>query len=177
MDYSTVGSITFASLWHTLLTIAVAGAENIGGAGHTGQSMTGMPLQLEEMLTVVVSFMEVLLEAISVLCVAIGIFKTLQVALKVMARRKRSPSFPLADVRLQFGVWLALALEFQLGADILATTIAPTFITLGKLGAIALIRTFLNYFLNQELVEEYRLREEYRHGVESISHSDTAQPE
>ena len=52
---------------------------------------------------------------------------------------------------------MAVALEFQLGADILATTIAPSFETLGKLGAIALIRTFLNYFLNKELVEEYRL--------------------
>ncbi|NET53786.1 MAG: DUF1622 domain-containing protein, partial [Merismopedia sp. SIO2A8] len=73
----------------------------------------------------------------------------------------RRQSFPFLDVRLQFGVWLALALEFQLGADILATTIAPTFETLGKLGAIALIRTFLNYFLNQELVEEYRLQKKY----------------
>ena len=61
-------------IWHGVLDIAVAGTENIGGAGHAGQTMTGMPLQLEEMLTVVVSFMEVLLEAISVLCVEIGIF-------------------------------------------------------------------------------------------------------
>jgi uncharacterized membrane protein len=44
-----------------------------------------------------------------------------------------------------------LALEFQLGADILSTTYHSTFESLGKLGIVALIRTFLNYFLNQEL--------------------------
>jgi uncharacterized membrane protein len=32
---------------------------------------------------------------------------------------------------------------------------------LGKLGAIAIIRTFLNYFLNQELVEQVELREQF----------------
>ncbi len=44
-----------------------------------------------------------------------------------------------------------LALEFQLGADILSTTLSSTFDSLGKLGIVALIRTFLNYFLTQEL--------------------------
>jgi uncharacterized membrane protein len=57
-------------------------------------------------------------------------------------------------LRLRLGSWLALALEFQLGADILTTTVAPTFEDLGKLASIALIRTFLNYFLNRELADE-----------------------
>ncbi len=61
-------------------------------------------------------------------------------------------------LRLRFGVWLAIALEFQLGADIVATTVAPTFEVLGRLGAIAAIRTFLNYFLNKELAEEFRVQ-------------------
>jgi uncharacterized membrane protein len=42
----------------------------------------------------------------------------------------------------------------------LNTTVAPTFETLAKLGAIALIRTFLNYFLGKELKETYALEEE-----------------
>jgi uncharacterized membrane protein len=53
-------------------------------------------------------------------------------------------------------MWLALALEFQLGADILSTTVAPTFDSLGKLGILALIRTFLNYFLTRELEFQYK---------------------
>jgi uncharacterized membrane protein len=51
-------------------------------------------------------------------------------------------------------MWLALALEFQLAADILSTTISPSLEALGKLAIIAVIRTFLNYFLTKELETE-----------------------
>lgn len=61
-------------------------------------------------------------------------------------------------LRLRFGSWLALALDYQLGADILATTIAPSWEASGQLGVIALIRTFLNYFLTQELEAEAKLK-------------------
>ena len=57
-------------------------------------------------------------------------------------------------VRLRLGRYLALALEFQLGADILATAVSPSFEEIGKLGAIAAIRTALNYFLSHELAQE-----------------------
>jgi uncharacterized membrane protein len=51
---------------------------------------------------------------------------------------------------------LAIALEFQLGADILSTAVAPSWDAIGKLGAIAVIRTALNYFLSREMQEEQR---------------------
>lgn len=54
-------------------------------------------------------------------------------------------------VRIQFGSSLALSLELLLGADILATAIAPTWDDIGKLAAIAVLRTALNYFLEREL--------------------------
>jgi len=57
-------------------------------------------------------------------------------------------------VRLTLARYLALALEFQLGADILSTAIAPTWDQIGKLGAIAVIRTALNFFLGREMREE-----------------------
>jgi uncharacterized membrane protein len=53
-----------------------------------------------------------------------------------------------------FGGWLVVALEFQLAADIVGTMVSPTTAHLIELGAIAVIRTFLNYFLNKELKEE-----------------------
>jgi uncharacterized membrane protein len=55
------------------------------------------------------------------------------------------------EVRLRLGRWLALALEFELGADILRTAIAPTWSEIGQLAAIAAIRTALNFFLQQEI--------------------------
>jgi len=57
-------------------------------------------------------------------------------------------------IRLTLARYLALALEFQLGADILSTAVAPSWDQLGKLGAIAVIRTALNYFLTREMQEE-----------------------
>ncbi len=55
------------------------------------------------------------------------------------------------NVRLRLGRWLAVALEFELAADILRTAIAPTWKEIGQLAAIAVLRTALNYFLQQEI--------------------------
>ncbi|MCA1669019.1 MAG: DUF1622 domain-containing protein [Thermomicrobia bacterium] len=54
-------------------------------------------------------------------------------------------------VRLRLGRWLAVALEFELAADILRTAIAPTWNEIGQLAAIAVLRTALNYFLQREI--------------------------
>jgi uncharacterized membrane protein len=51
----------------------------------------------------------------------------------------------------KFARWLLLALEFELGADIVRSAIAPTWNDIGQLAAIAVIRTFLNYFLERDL--------------------------
>lgn len=114
---------------------------------------------LEASLKSLVTVTEFVLEAISVLCVIAGLIKTAQLALALARRHRRSTPYPFNKVRIQFGTWLALALEFQLGSDILATTIAPTLEALGKLALIAVVRTFLNYFLGKELEIEYKLEE------------------
>ena len=54
-------------------------------------------------------------------------------------------------VRLKLGRWLALALEFELAADILRTAVAPTWSEIGQLAAIAALRTALNFFLQREI--------------------------
>ena len=113
---------------------------------------------LEGGLESIVSIGQIALESLSVFCVLFGCYKTLQLAFKLS--RFQDDSFPFIQLRIRFGVWLALALEFQLGADILATTVAPNTTALIRLGAIALIRTFLNYFLNHELEKEFKLRKD-----------------
>ena len=60
------------------------------------------------------------------------------------------------EIRLYLGRFLALGLEFQIGADILSTAVAPTFDDVLLLGAIVVIRTVLNYFLSKELERERR---------------------
>ena len=51
----------------------------------------------------------------------------------------------------RFGMWLLLGLEFELAADIIATVVSPTWQDVGELAAIAAVRTFLNYFLEQDV--------------------------
>src|SRR4051794_8039457 len=58
---------------------------------------------------------------------------------------------PKEDVRLRLGRWLAVALEFELAADVLRTAVAPTWNEIGQLAAIVVLRTVLNYFLQQEI--------------------------
>lgn len=65
--------------------------------------------------------------------------------------RDRSLAVPKEEIRLSLGRSLALALELELGADILKTAVAPTWDDTGLLAAIAVLRTGLNYFLEKEL--------------------------
>lgn len=58
---------------------------------------------------------------------------------------------PREVIRLKFGRWLALSLEFALAADILRTTVAPTWNEIGQLAAIIVLRTALNFFLQREI--------------------------
>ena len=96
---------------------------------------------------------EVLFNALSLVCIVAGVVLSL---VRSVQERKRSPGdHPLHTYfRMVFGGWLVVALEFQLAADIVGTIISPTTAHLIELGAIALIRTFLNYFLNKELHEQ-----------------------
>lgn len=57
------------------------------------------------------------------------------------------------DVWLRFARWLVAGLTFQLAADILETSVTPSWEEIAKVGAIAVIRTFLNFFLERDLSE------------------------
>jgi uncharacterized membrane protein len=61
-------------------------------------------------------------------------------------------------VWLHYARWLVAALTFQLAADIIETSIRSDWQSIGRLGAVAVIRTFLNYFLERDL-GELRARE------------------
>lgn len=101
---------------------------------------------LKESLVQVVGTLQFVLETASVICVLIGFVKTVYIGV-----RSRQGFVLNTEVKLTFGRWLAMALEFQLAADILNTTVDPDIEGLIKLFGIALIRTFLNYFLTKEI--------------------------
>ena len=68
--------------------------------------------------------------------------------------RRSAPPEAKNEVRLTLGRWLAVALEFELAADILNTAVTPSWNDIEKLAAIAALRTALNYFLEREIRQE-----------------------
>jgi len=105
---------------------------------------------IELFLADVVRIISLALEFTAIVCVIIGFIS----AVILLLQPNKIKSSPLHNrLRLKFGGWLVLALEFQLASDIIKTTVAPSYENLIQLGAIAVIRTFLNYFLSKELNE------------------------
>jgi uncharacterized membrane protein len=95
-------------------------------------------------------------ESIGALVIAAGIVAAIVKAANLW--RRGAPRAYTA-LRLTLAHYLAVALEFQLAADILSTAVAPTWERIGKLAAVAVIRTGLNYFLAKEMeAEEAHLR-------------------
>jgi uncharacterized membrane protein len=95
--------------------------------------------------------LKLILEGLSVIVIACGIVAILYYSSRALFRWNW-PSYYKG--RLAFARFLVIALEFQLAADVIGTAVAPDFEQIGKLGAIAVIRTFLNYFLMREIREE-----------------------
>jgi uncharacterized membrane protein len=56
-----------------------------------------------------------------------------------------------SSIWLRYARWLVAALTFQLAADIIESSITTNWESLARLGAIAIIRTFLNYFLERDV--------------------------
>ncbi|GAA3462641.1 DUF1622 domain-containing protein [Saccharothrix longispora] len=68
------------------------------------------------------------------------------------ARHRNTSVF--TPIRLSLGRFLVPGLEFQPAGDVLRTAVSPSFEDIGRLAAIAAIRTALNYFLDKEIAEE-----------------------
>ncbi len=89
-------------------------------------------------------------EGIAAIIIGVAVIEATLSTVKVFFVRHPAPEAK-ENVRLRLGRWLAVALEFELGADILRTAIAPSWNQIGQLAAIAALRTLLNYFLEQEI--------------------------
>jgi uncharacterized membrane protein len=96
------------------------------------------------------------LDAIALLVIVVGtaevLVKVVRAAIKPLGSREASRDW------LRYARWLVAALTFQLAADIIETSVTTSWQTIGRLSAIAVIRTFLNYFLERD-VEQQRRRE------------------
>jgi uncharacterized membrane protein len=121
---------------------------------------------MKELFAVATHYSVLLIDAMALLVVVAGTIEAFINGLRVLltsADRHES-----RDVWLRYARWLVAGLTFQLAADIIETSIAPSWDDIGRLGVIAVVRTFLNYFLERDLAE-IRERQEV-----SSENSDTA---
>ena len=118
---------------------------------------TGAFDSTEKTIVAAAQWLRLGVEAVGALVIGIGVILAVY---QLIAHFKDEQPSNFNRVRLTLGKYLALALEFQVGADILSTAIAPSWEQIGKLAAIAAIRTLLNYFLTKELTGEQKREEQ-----------------
>jgi len=109
-------------------------------------------MNLVELLRAAAQAVGTLVEAVRVAIVALAVL--VAAARFVAALARRTQPLPPENLRLGLGRSLALSLEFLLGADILRTATEPSWEEIGRLAAIAAIRTGLNYFLQKEVAAD-----------------------
>jgi uncharacterized membrane protein len=105
---------------------------------------------MENLLHETARHLALAIEAVAILVIAIGTVEALIATFRVMVSRYAS-GFEKRAVWLDFARWLVAGLTFQLAADIVQTTIAPSWDEVGRVAAIAAIRTFLTYFLDRDM--------------------------
>ena len=102
----------------------------------------------ESHMSLTVQWVRLVVDALGVTVISLGV----AISIFHFARAfVRGATRDYSDIRLILARYLAVGLELQLGADILSTAISPSWDEIGKLGAIAVIRTGLNYFLSREM--------------------------
>jgi uncharacterized membrane protein len=106
---------------------------------------------MEEFAKTMVSYLSTLVELVAAIVIGVALLKFIYYYATSFSRKDQHMTN--SKLRVKFGSALALSLELMLAADILITAIAPTWDDIGKLAAIAAIRTALNYFLEKELKE------------------------
>ena len=114
---------------------------------------------MREWLVLITENAIVIIDALAMVIILVGTFEAFSGGLRLLL----SPPSGKArrDVGSRYARWLVAGLTFQLAADIIETSITTSWDAVGRLAAVAVIRTFLNYFLENDLGE---MREREREG-------------
>ena len=106
---------------------------------------------MREWLVIVTEHSVVVIDAMALLIIVVGTVEAFIDGVRAIFSSKSSHE--RRDVWLRYGRWLIAGLTFQLAADIIETSIRTSWESIAQLGAIAVIRTFLNFFLERDLLE------------------------
>ena len=114
---------------------------------------------MEEWLVYLTERAVVLINGAALVVVVYGTLEAFVAAIKIIVAGRLSEE-ERSLVWLTFGRWLVAGLSFQLAADIVETSISPSWEEIGRFAAIAVIRTFLNFFINRDMGELRERRKE-----------------
>ena len=106
---------------------------------------------LESWLKVLVGYLAAGAEIAAALVIGGAVLRGITTYLRQLFSRSKQRYDSTEAIRLKLGRVLALGLEFTVASDILRTAVAPTRQDILNLGAIVLLRTLLNYFLEREI--------------------------
>jgi uncharacterized membrane protein len=121
-----------------------------------------------EWLTLLTQYAVAGINAVTLLIIAIGTVGLVLRCLRAVFGGSATGE-ELRIAYLHYARWLIVGLTLQLGGDIIETAIAPTWEDIGRLGAIAVIRTFLSYFLERDIAEARGLRNEQAGQQQSVA--------
>ena len=107
---------------------------------------------MEDWLAFATHYSVLLIDAIALVVIVLGTVVACLSGLR-LTLAGAATSHERRAVWLQYSRWLVAGLTFQLASDIIETSVAPGWDDIGRLAAIAVIRTFLNYFLERDLAE------------------------
>jgi len=93
----------------------------------------------------------VAIEVMATLIIVVGTIEAFVGVLRALFSRETG--FERRDVWIRFARALVAGLTFQLAADIVESSVRTSWESIGQLGAVAVIRTFLNYFLDRDIKE------------------------
>jgi uncharacterized membrane protein len=118
-------------------------------AGQTTAEKASDPLEV--WLKLLVGYLAAGAEIAAALVIGGAVIRGIATYFRQLFSRSRQHLDSTESIRLQLGRVLALGLEFTVASDILRTAVAPTRQDILNLGAIVLLRTLLNYFLEREI--------------------------
>jgi uncharacterized membrane protein len=106
---------------------------------------------LESWLKWLVSYIAAGAEMMAALVIGLAVVRSLVMYVRQVLTSAQVSVDATESIRLRLGRVLALGLELTVASDILRTAVAPTRQDIVNLGAIVLLRTLLNYFLEREI--------------------------
>jgi uncharacterized membrane protein len=108
---------------------------------------------MEITLHSVLVFIQHIISFSGVLIILSGVIWSLSLYIYyICTRQMKEHGSKINDIRLSLGRTLILGLEFIVAADLIGTTTAPDYYSVGILASIVLIRTVLSFSLSRELM-------------------------